>query len=185
MNTLLLTSVQGCGKTSVAKRLQEEHGILVGELSTLMFDRLRETHHLNNRDQIIELPRAVLDSVSNQAFQAFLDTPSSMPKILITHTAPRRQDEAYYPQDYSHFSGIVGIVMLVAAPAQIISRRINDKSRNRAAADAARIEIDQVCYLTASCLQAQKLNVSFWIVVNCEGRVENTAQMVADLAYRA
>jgi adenylate kinase len=184
-SVLLLSGVQGCGKTTVTEHLNANYEIVVTDMATLMFERLASEFGLSHRDQLRSLPSSVLTRVSNLVLRQFIQKKTSEPKILVTHFIPRRLADVYYPQDFSVSSqdGIRGIVMLVASPCEIFDRREQDHSRNRAPANVSLLEAEQRRYLMTALFVAFNLQVPCWVVPNPNNQVDQAIHTISLLAY--
>lgn len=183
---LLLSSVQGCGKTTVAERLSSVHGFVIADVGRLIFEKLALEFNLSSRDQLRALPPSVVVRTANLVLAQFVQKETSQPKVLVTHFAPRLLAEVYFPHNHSgpYGCGIRGIVMLVSAPREILERRQQDQFRNRAPADIDLLAAEQWRYLVVALNSAFNLRVPLWVVPNPDGQVDGAADAISLLVRR-
>lgn len=183
---LLLSGVQGCGKTTVAERLSTVHGFVIADVGSLMFEKLALEFNLSSRDQLRALPPSVVVRTADLVLAQFVQKETSQPKVLVTHFAPRLLAGVYFPHNHSgpYASGIRGIAMLVSAPREILERRQQDRSRARAPADMGLLAVEQWRYLVVALNSAFNLRVPLWVVPNPDGQVDRAADAIYLLAQQ-
>jgi len=182
---ILLSGVQGCGKTALANRLETQHSLVVADMGTMMFERLASEYELSHRDQLRGLPASIMAMAFRLALSEFMDLDTLSPKVLVTHLFPRRLAEMYFPQDYFYAGRhhVAGIALLISDPLSVLNRRARDVTRARAGADIYLLAAEQKCYVVAAMLMATEVRVPCWVVSNPDGGLELAAHMVASLIF--
>lgn len=167
---LLLTGVQGSGKSKVTDQLARQPGLQVADLGTLLFDLLASRHSLKSRDQLRDLPAATMVAALPLALTTAVTTCAAPAMLLVTHLLPRRLGDCYFPQQYGALGpALSGIIMLVADPADLMRRRQQDHTRVRAPADTALLAAEQRRYWLVALVMAAELGLPCWAVHNQPG----------------
>lgn len=169
MRTVLITGVQGAGKSTLGQGSARSLNLKNWDYADLMLQVASDVHH---KDELALLPTAQRDSIYRQVdvlLSKWFEPGDGRSECVLLENhlsiVENGQLRTFLHQNYRRYNA-VGLVVIEADPVIICERRRADRQRYRHAGSADEITQQQHCNRTEAADIAAYLTIPFTIVNN-------------------
>lgn len=177
---MVVTGVPGVGKTSVMKGAAHEKNLKIVNFGTVMFEAVKGEGLVSDRDEIRKLPVEKQRQAQEQAAERIHE----MGDVIIDTHCTIKTHGGYYPGLPEWVLSRLKphrIILVEAAPEEILARRSHDSSRTRDTEGTEDIAEHQAINRAAAMAYAMYCGASVKIVFNHDNGLEEAVKTVLEV----